>query len=386
VSGLVITNARVVCPDVLHDVGWLATSDGVIDALGAGTAPPDVMRAREVIDAEGRFLLPGFIDVHTHGAVGHEAMDGDADGIRAMARFYVTRGVTAFLATTWTAGTAPTLTALRAIGEAMRAPTDGAQVLGAHMEGPYLSPRWPGAHDRAAIRRADLAEARSFLDTGVVRRITLAPEVGDNLALVEECVRRGIAVSAGHTDATYDQMVAAVARGLRHVTHVYNAMRPLHHRDPGVVGAAFTISDLLAELIADDVHVHPVAARALVLAKGASGIALVTDSLRPTGLAPGIYEAGGKRVRAEGGAVRLEDGTLAGSVLTMDAGLRNLLRATALPLAELWRTASWNGAVAAGVASRKGALVAGMDADLVVVDDAVNVRMTVVEGQVRHRA
>jgi N-acetylglucosamine-6-phosphate deacetylase len=229
-----------------------------------------------------------------------------------------------------------------------------------------------------------VSEARSFFDTGVVRRITLAPEIPENALLFDECARRGIAISAGHTDATYEQMEQAVARGVRQVTHVYNAMRPLHHREPGVVGAAFAISELSAELIADDVHVHPAAMRALFRAKGRHGVMLVTDALRPTGLAEGEFTAGGRTVHASGGAVWLGDGTLAGSVLTMDVALRNAMRATGWPLVELWEGTSRTAAIAAGVADRKGAIAPGMDADLAMLDEDGSVRLTVVEGRVAH--
>jgi N-acetylglucosamine-6-phosphate deacetylase len=389
-KGLLFKNARVVAADGAHEHGWLSTADTRIAAYGRGDPDRAQAAGREVIDAQGATLLPGFVDTHVHGAVGYEAMDADPDGLVAMSRFYARHGVTSFLPTTWSAGAAETLAALDAIATAMRAQAQGhlqgARILGAHMEGPYLNPRWAGAHNRAAIRPADTAEARRFLDTGIVRRITIAPEIAPNLALVDECVRRGIAVSAGHTDATYEQIAAAVAHGLRHLTHVYNAMRPLHHREPGVVGAALTVPELIGELIADNVHVHPVAMRVLFQAKGGEGVMLVTDAVRPAGTTAADITIGGKTVRVVDGAVRTDDGTLVGSVLTMEVGLRNLMRATGLPVAELWPTASRNGAAAAGVAGRKGALAPGMDADVVMLDDRGGVRMTVVEGRVQHRA
>jgi N-acetylglucosamine-6-phosphate deacetylase len=313
-------------------------------------------------------------------------MDANVGGLAAMSGFFVRHGVTSFLATTWTADTEETMSALRAVADAAADPMPGAGLLGAHMEGPYISRQKCGAQDPAQIRLPDLVEARRFLDTGAVRMITLAPELAGATSLLDECVDRGVRVSIGHTDATFEQVVDAVDRGARHMTHTFNAMPALHHRRPGPVAAAMARPELLAELIADNVHVHPAILAAMLHAKGPDGIVLVTDSLRPTGLPQGSFTIGGRPVSVTDGAVRLPDGTLAGSVLTMDQALRNLMRATGRPLVELWPTASRNGALAAGVADTKGDIAAGMDADLVVVDDDVRVRLTVVQGRVAYTA
>jgi N-acetylglucosamine-6-phosphate deacetylase len=386
IRGLLITDARVATPDGISEPGWLATKQTAIEALGAGKPDRALYSGHDVIDAKGRILLPGFIDVHVHGAAGHEVMDAEVEALEAMARFYASHGVTSFLPTTLTAGTDQTLAALGAIADAMSRSQAGARILGAHLEGPYLNAVRCGAQDPAAIRPANLGEARLFFDTGVVRLITLAPEVEGNLVLIDECVRRGINVSIGHSDATYEQIKAAVSRGATHLTHAFNAMRPLHHREPGGAGAALMIRELMAELIADNVHVHPAVMRLLVQARGSAGVVLVSDAIRATGLTTGESSIGGWTIRVAEGAARLADGTLAGSVLTMDRGLRNLLQATGLPLAELWPTTSRNGALAAKVSRRKGELSAGLDADLVLVDDEINVQLTVVEGRVVFQA
>jgi N-acetylglucosamine-6-phosphate deacetylase len=386
VKGLLIVDARFAVGDRLSEPGWLATDQTVIEALGFGQPDKSLAAHREVIDAKGCILLPGFIDVHVHGATGHDVMDADAEGLRAMARFYPSHGVTSFLPTTLSAGTHQTLSALLAIRQVMESNYAGARILGAHLEGPYISATRCGAQDPATIRPAVMAEARQFLDTGVVRLITLAPEVEGNVALVDECVRAGVTVSIGHSDATYEQINEAVARGATHLTHAFNAMRPLHHREPGGAGAALMIPELLAELIADNVHVHPVVMRLLLRARGSAGVVLVTDAIRATGLGSGESTIGNRKITVAEGAARLPDGTLAGSILTMEVGLRNLVRATGLPLAQLWPVASRNGARAAGVSSRKGELRTGMDADLVLVDDNVDVRLTIVEGRLNFRA
>jgi N-acetylglucosamine-6-phosphate deacetylase len=385
-TGLLVTNARLVGAQSVVESGWLATTGALIEAFGPGNPQATLADGRRVVDAGGATVLPGFVDVHVHGAVGHEVMDGDVAGLRDMSEFFARHGVTSFLATTWTAPTDQTLTALEAVATATGGSMPGAQLLGAHMEGPYLSASRCGAQDPRSVRPPDLDEARRFLDSGVVRLITIAPEQLLAHDLVDLCLARGARVSLGHTEATFEQVAEAVAWGARHVTHTFNAMPPLHHRRPGPVGAALVLPELLTELIADNHHVHPVVLDAFLRAKGADGITLVTDALRPTGLGSGEFDLGGRRATVEHGVVRLDDGTIAGSLLTMDAALRNLMRATGRPLAELWPTASRNGAIAAGVADRKGAIAPGMDADLVVVSDDVEVRMTVVGGRIVHTA
>lgn len=385
-TGLLVTDARVVGADAYIESGWLATSRGVIERFGSGTPDAALIDGRQVIAAQGATLLPGFVDVHVHGAVGHEVMDADPDGLRAMSGFFAQHGVTSFLATTWTAPVEETLGALRTVGEVVDVELPGATVLGAHMEGPYLSLGKCGAQDPRSIRPPDLDEARRFLDTGVVRLMTLAPELASAHELVDLCLGRGTRVSIGHTDATYEQVVEAVAWGARHVTHTFNAMPPLHHRRPGPVGAAMVLDALLTELIADNHHVHPVVLDAFFRAKGPHGLMLVTDALRPTGLHSGEFEIGDRRATVKEGVVRLDDGTIAGSLLTMDMALRNLALATGRPLTELWPTSSRNGAIAAGVADRKGAIRQGMDADLALVSDDVDVRMTIVGGRIVYTA
>lgn len=396
-TATLFTAARIATPDGVIDDGWLLVDGGIIVELGAGAVDDAAIAQRragrsddvEHVDAEGAWLLPGFVDVHVHGALGHETMDGDVAGLAAMAEFYASHGVTSFLATTWTASTDDTLHALDGVTRALPQLETGARLLGAHMEGPYLSPRRCGAQDADAIRPGDPDEAARFLDTGVVRLITVAPEVSGNLDLITACVRRGVTVSAGHTDATYEQLMAAVDRGVSHVTHTFNAMRPLHHREPGVVGAALTLGGLSVELIADGIHVHPTVMRALYEARRGRGLVLVTDAMRATGMPPGEYPIGeGREVVVADGAVRLPDGALAGSVLTFDAALRNLAAATGRGPGELWPAASRTAAHVAGVADRKGSIERGRDADLVLVDDDVHVLLTLVEGRLayRHRA
>jgi N-acetylglucosamine-6-phosphate deacetylase len=377
---ILIINADLVTPSHVISKGWLLIREGKIAALGAGEQPS--LEGAATLDAGGRTLLPGFIDVHVHGGAGCEAMDAEPDGLRKMAAYYAQHGVTSFLATTWTDSHDRIARALEAIAELIGPQPDGATLLGAHVEGPYLNPDRCGAQSTTHIRRAAPDETLPLLDIGGIRLLALAPEYPENHWLIRECVRRGITVSAAHTAANYEQMQAAVQMGVRQTTHTFNAMTGLHHREPGTVGAALTLPELSCELIADTIHVHPAVMQILYAAKGRDGVILITDAIRGAGMPDGDYPIDDRVVHIMNGTARLSDGTLAGSTLTMDRALYNLMQATSKPLAELWPTSSLNAARAIGVSARKGSLEIGKDADLVLVDDEINIQMTIAEGRV----
>ncbi|HJR78774.1 MAG TPA: N-acetylglucosamine-6-phosphate deacetylase [Anaerolineales bacterium] len=380
---LLIHNAQLFTPNHRGLMGWLLIERGLIQAIGFGNTP-DFSKDESIqtLDAHGNMLLPGFIDLHVHGAMGHEVMDASASGLEEMARFYASHGVTSFLATTWTASRASILNALQLVEEMQGPIRGGATLLGGHLEGPYLNPARCGAQDMNLIRRAERDEALEFLDTGVIRLLALAPEFDENLWLIEECVRRGITVSAAHTTASYEQMQRAAEYGITQLTHSYNAMQGLGHREVGTIGAAMTLPQIQCELIADNIHVHPAAQKILVDVKGRSGVILVTDAIRAAGLPDGDYILDERTVHVQNGAVRLPDGTLAGSVLTMEKALRNVCSATSRPVSEMWETSSLNAARATGISSQKGSLEVGKDADLVLLDEHLNVKFTIVRGQI----
>ncbi|GAB4524539.1 MAG: N-acetylglucosamine-6-phosphate deacetylase [Anaerolineae bacterium] len=379
---LLITHARIFTPDAVIDDGWLHVENGRITALGPGS---DMPQAPRVIDAQGLTLLPGFIDVHVHGGAGYDTMDATPEALHHMARFYAQHGTTSFLATTWTDTDVRITAALENIRACVGPQADGATLLGAHLEGPYINAEKGGAQNNTYIRRADRKEAAAYLDLGIIRLLALAPEFEENHWLIQECVARGITISAAHTAATYEQILAAAQMGVTQSTHTFNAMEGLHHRKPGMVGAVMTTPAIRCELIADNIHVHPAVMNVLYMLKGADGVILISDAIRSAGMPDGDYQIDDRTVSVTDGVVRLPDGTLAGSTLTMDRALFNLLQATHAPLEALWRTSSYNAACAIGIADRTGSIETGKDADFILVDDEIQVAMTVARGSIVYK-
>lgn len=377
---LLIINAKIITPQRTIMRGWLFVHNGKITAIGTHTWPesPDA----RVFDANGLILLPGFIDIHVHGAVGADTMDANPESLRKMARFYAKQGVTGFLPTTLTASHEETLAALETIKSTMNDTIDGAAILGCHLEGPYLNIEKSGAQNKQYIRRAKKSEATAYLDVGVIRLLSLAPEFEENHWLIQACVQRGITVSVAHTNATYSQMKDAIALGITHATHTYNAMTGLHHREAGVVGAVMESSAVRCELIADNIHVHPVAMNVLWRAKGKDRLILITDSMVAAGMTDGSYKLGDYAVTVADGKATLANDTLAGSIITMNQAVLNFMRATGEPLENIWQVMSLNPARAIHIAHRKGSLEIGKDADLVLVDEELDVQLTVVEGSI----
>ena len=286
----------------------------------------------EEIDLAGDYLLPGFVDVHIHAFRGHDTMQGEA-AVRAMAHELYREGVAAFLPTTMSASVEDTRAALDGIRAVMERPDKkAAQVLGAHMEAPFLNPAKCGAQRSEFLRDPD-GEAFAAMagDARDVRVITLAPELPGAEAFVREASGRGMVVSVGHSAATAEETHRAADWGATHVTHTFNAQSPLLHRAPGVPGAALTDDRLYAELIADGIHLHPDILRMTIRCKGAERTVAVTDAMEAAGMPDGAYSLGGQAVTVRGGEARLHDGTLAGSVLTMHEALQNLIRRFGIP-------------------------------------------------------
>jgi N-acetylglucosamine-6-phosphate deacetylase len=380
-------NATVYADDSILEDGWVLVQGARVARVGQGALP--ALASVERIDLRGQALAPGFIDIHVHGALGHDTMDATPPALQEMARFYARHGVTGFLATTMSNPPGPILAALQNIALVQSLGTGGAALLGAHVEGPYLDPERAGAQDPGHIRRAQVDEYRNMFHTGVVKVLTLAPEYSPNQELIPFAVAHGAAVAAGHTRASYDEMCRAVELGVTQVTHLFNGMEALHHRKPGVVGAGLSLDALRCQLIADNIHIHPAVLKLAVRAKGLQGILLVSDAMSGTGMPDGDYDLGGQAVTVRDGVARIAagaaEGALAGSTLTMERAVHNIMAATGLSLAEALTMASRNPALAIGLHDRKGSIAVDKDADLIALDGGLNVTLTMVAGEIVYR-
>lgn len=377
-------------------------------AQSASNRPGEPSRTA-ILNAEGCVILPGFVDVHVHGGLGHDAMDGTPDAIGHMSHFHAQHGTTALLPTTMTGPADATLAAVEAVSsfyasqqrqlndaatsmpetempETEMPETElsktGAQVLGVHLEGPFISPTYPGAQPAAHIRPPSVDEFERLAAAGPVRMMTLAPEQPRALDLIDAAKRHNVVTVMGHTNATYADCMAAADHGLSQATHTYNAMRGLHHREPGALGAVLNDNRIDAQLIADNIHVHPAAMNILLRCKGIERTLLITDAMRAAGLPPGEYTLGGQAVTMKDGECRLADGTLAGSVLTMERALQNFIAATGLSLAQAWPVSSYVPARTLGLHHERGRLAQGYAADLVLLDANLEVAATIVAGRI----
>jgi N-acetylglucosamine-6-phosphate deacetylase len=366
----------------LVDASGERTSTLTVEGARIGESNP-ANAASGAVDLGGAIVTPGFIDVHTHGGGGFTLHATDIAEIRGYARWAPETGTTAFLAgVVGVPGGLP----IDQIGTAVAAAeggTAGAEILGIHLEGPYINPVRRGAHDPAWLRLPDAAETEYILTLcrGYLKLITIAPELPGAAAMIDRLVAAGVTVSIGHTDADYEQARTAIPHGIRHATHCFNAMRPLLHRAPGPLGAIVEAGDVQGELIADGVHVHPAVARALIRALGPERTVVVTDALAAAGIPEATFTFGGQTARVVEGVARLADGTITGSVLTMAQALRNVRAFAGISLSAAVGMLTRNPARAAGVAERKGMLQPGYDADLLIFDADLQLQATMCRGR-----
>lgn len=382
-----IRNGRCIVPgaagafEVVDGQVLLYDADGIAGLMPeADFAAGDAIVAEEVIDAGGRYVAPGFLNVHIHGCKGSDTMDATQEALGAMQAFLPRTGVTSFLPTTMTCAWQQIAAALTAVRTAMQTPRAGAQVLGAHMEGPFISPAKKGSQAEENILRADYARLAPFAD--VVRIVTLAPEeLPEGSDFLARCRAAGIHVSIGHTAADYETARRAVLMGGAHrFTHLYDAMQGFHHRAPGTLGAAFD-TDAYVELIADNVHATPMAQRLAYRVKGRDRVILITDALRACGLGDGPSELGGQRVFVQGERATLADGTIAGSVATMNRCLRLFLENTGASVADAVAMVTKNPAEDLGIYGERGSLTPGKRADITIFDEQIAVYDTIIGGQ-----
>lgn len=377
-----IKNGKIILTDRILEGYALLYSDKIEGILPEGQIPAEA----EVIDALGGYVSPGLIDMHIHGYLGKDVCDGEEESIRTISKGLLANGVTGYLPTTMTEDMSVICKALeccRALKEESK-DWDGSVILGCHAEGPFISESKKGAQDPKYILKPDAAFVKKYAD--IIKSITLAPECDteDFAAIREICRDTDVLVSMGHTSADYPTAMAGVAAGVKHVTHLFNAMTPLAHRAPGVVTAAMN-TDVSCELIVDTFHVDSSLYDLLWKLKGRK-LCFITDCLPAGGLPEGEYTLGGQKIIYRGIVCRLEDGTVAGSVLHLNKGVWNVYTNSTIPLWECVNGASLNPATALGLEKQKGSLEVGKDADIIITDCEFNVKATIIGGKMKYEA
>ncbi len=372
----VITNAKIITE---HEV--LENYAIVFDAKIHGILPKSQvdLESKQVIDAEGMYLSPGFIDIHKHGAYDYDFMDANNDEARRLLARLPETGVTSLYPTTMSMSFPDIRRAMEAIRALMQEPAVGTQVLGCHMEGPFISPDWGGAQPRKYIVPADYSLVEGLEDT--IKLVTVAPEEPGNPEFISRCIQAGIRVSIGHTLAHYEQAMAAFQLGATSVTHTFCAMHQLQHREPGVVSAASENPNVFCELIVDNLHIHPATQRVLLKLKGIDQMILVTDSMRFAGMGYGESTLAGQHVTINEKGAHLDDGFFAGSVLALNEAVINYKRNNNLSMVDAIKPVTRNPARMMGICGRKGVLANGADADFVLMDENIEIKKTLIAGK-----
>ncbi len=385
---IIIINGTIITPFHLVSGKAIIIKKGkIIEIVNKEELKTATLTGVEAIEAKDKFVVPGYIDIHVHGGGGSDVMDGDYESINQIAIAHSHFGTTSFLPTTMTMSKDKIIRSLRSICEAVKKGTAGAEILGIHMEGPYINPEKKGAQKEEDIKKISIEEFLEFNQASgnLIRLVTIAPEMPGAIDFIKYLYKQGIIASVGHSNATYAQTQAGIQAGLSHVTHTFNAMRGLHHREPGVIGAALTSPELTVEVIADGIHIHPIVLKILTKIKDGEKIVLITDAMRAAGLKEGTYDLGGQEVIVTKGQARLKDRTLAGSVLTMDKAVKNMVNKVGIQLSKAIQMASFNPAKSIGVDDKKGSLEPGKDADIVILNKNLEAELTMVAGKIVYR-
>ncbi|WP_026583522.1 N-acetylglucosamine-6-phosphate deacetylase [Bacillus sp. J33] len=384
-SRLLLKNAKIILENDLLDSGFILIENEKIIKVGSMDELPPADQAAEVIElSPDQTISPGFIDVHIHGAGGADTMDATPEALATMAEVLPAEGTTSFLATTITQEKEKIEAALAnaALYQKEQNSRGRAEVVGIHLEGPFINETRAGAQPKNHILDPDIELFKRWQAAAnhTIKLITLAPEKANGYEFIRYLRENGVVASIGHSDAIFTEMEKAVEAGATQVTHLFNGMRGLHHREPGVAGAALLLKELIVEMIADGIHVRPEMIKLALNAKGPDGMILITDSMRAKCLKNGHYDLGGQDVTVENGQALLADGTLAGSILKMKDSIKNMIDFTDITLMEAVRLASSNPARQLNICDRKGSISEGKDADLVVLDENLEVAMTFCRG------
>ena len=376
-----IVNGKLILKDRIVEGKALLYTDVIEGIVDADKVPADA----EIINAAGKYVAPGLIDLHIHGYLGKDVCDGSVESMKTICEGIVKNGVTGFLPTTMTVSMDVIIKALETCRSLMEESKtwNGTTILGVHAEGPFINTKKKGAQNPEYILVPSAEFVKEYAD--VIRIISLAPEMDENFKEITKMRKEtDVVVSMGHTDADYDTAMASTNVGVRHATHLFNAMSPLAHRNPGVVGAALN-SDVTVELIVDTFHVNPALYNMVYKLKG-DKLCFITDCLPAGGLPEGEYTLGGQKFVSKGIECRLPDGTIAGSILALNKGVWNVFTNSDIPLYECVNCASLNPANAIGIGDKKGSLEVGKDADIIITACEFNVEKTIIGGTVRYGA
>jgi len=386
-DSILIKNVNIYLENEKIERGKLLISEGNISAIFSENEQPTSYPSRfKILDAEGLNAVPGFIDGHIHGANGADVMDGTEEALDSIAKVLPLEGTTSFLATTITQSKENIEHALENVAS-YQSKNGYAEIIGIHLEGPFIEPSKKGAQPLEHIRKPDieLFDKWQALSNNKIKTITMAPEHDEDGSFIRHLREHSVNVSAGHTDLDFNGMKEAVAVGVNQVTHLCNAMNGIHHRDIGVVGAAFFLKELHAELIADGIHVVPEMLQLIYENMGSERLLLITDAMRAKCLNTGTYDLGGQKVLVDEEKAVLEDGTLAGSILKMKDAIQNMLKLDGVEFEDVIKMASSNPAKQLHVFDRKGSIAVGKDADILLVDDEFTIKETFCRGVMASR-
>jgi len=379
---MIISGSKIITPLKIIENGVVIVNDGMIEYVGE----EEKGRLASYNNVyKGEYIVPGFIDIHCHGGNGYDTMDSTYKALKEISKFKAKNGCTSFLATTVTSSIKETVKALNNVNEYNKqSPEEGAEILGVHLEGPFINAKQKGAQREDLIIPPSIEIIKKFIkkSSGLIKIVTYAPELDTDFKFTSFLNDKEIIPSAGHSFADYETTISAIKFGLKSASHTFNQMKSIHHREPGTVGAILTQKNLFAEIIADCVHVHPVIINLLVKAKGMNKVILVTDAMRAAGLQDGIYDLGGLKVIVKNSEARLESGNLAGSTLIMSKAVKNMIEKMSISIEKSVRMASLNPARLLGLDKDRGSLTPGKRADIVVLDDNFNVIYTIKKGKV----
>ncbi|MGV8026426.1 MAG: N-acetylglucosamine-6-phosphate deacetylase [Anaerolineaceae bacterium] len=372
-----IIHANIYTPDELLPDCSIEIENGVIRDIHPSLQFEKSLNS--TIDAKGNFVTPGLIDIHIHGCMGADSMDANFDALNSISTFLGAHGVTSFLATTVTNSKENIQKALANISQ-HHLDLDGARLLGAHIEGPYINIAFKGAQNPDYFRSPIKNEYDAWFNNENVKLITIAPELAGMDEFIQACVEHKIELAIGHSSASYEQVIHAADLGIRQATHLFNGMQGLHHREPGTVGGILSDERIFAQIITDGIHIHPAIVKLILTCKGIDHTILISDAIRATGLSDGKYDLGGQEVTVTDGVARIANGSLAGSTLTLDLALRNTMKFAGLDFRQVLPMATRVPAEAMHFAQKKGTIRVGYDADFTFFDTDLQVISTVVGG------